>query len=74
MVADENPWAWMIEYDRRHVGTARLYNHVAIDRKAAYAVALNSSGLLGRGLGTEVTRSCLTSPSPRSLTGRVCTE
>ena len=40
MVADDNPWAWMIEYGGRHVGTARLYNSVPIDRKASYAVAL----------------------------------
>lgn len=59
IVADENPWAWMIQYDGRHVGTARLYNHVPIDRKASYAVGLNSSGLLGQGLGTEVTRLVL---------------
>jgi RimJ/RimL family protein N-acetyltransferase len=58
-VADENPWAWMIEYDGRHAGTARLHNHVPIDRKASYAVGLNSSGLLGQGLGTEVTRLVL---------------
>jgi RimJ/RimL family protein N-acetyltransferase len=59
MVTDENPWAWMIEFEGRHVGSARLYDHVQMDRKASYAVALNSSALLGQGLGTEVTRLVL---------------
>jgi RimJ/RimL family protein N-acetyltransferase len=67
MVADPNPWAWMIEYGGRHVGSARLHNHVPMDRKASYAIALNSSELLGQGLGTEVTRLVLDfafSPEP----------
>ena len=59
MVADESPWAWMIEFEGRHVGSARLYDHVPLDRKANYAVGLTSSALLGRGLGTEVTRLVL---------------
>lgn len=59
MASDRNPWAWMIEYESRHVGSARLFDHVALDRKARYAIGLNSSGLLGRGLGTEVTRLVL---------------
>jgi RimJ/RimL family protein N-acetyltransferase len=59
MVADDNPWAWMVEFEGRHIGSARLFDHVPVDRKASYAVALNSSALLGRGLGTEVTRLVL---------------
>jgi len=59
MATDENPWAWMIEHEGRHVGSVRLHNHVPLDRKASYAIGLNSSGLLGRGLGTEVTRLVL---------------
>jgi RimJ/RimL family protein N-acetyltransferase len=59
MVADDNPWGWMVEFEGRHVGSARLCDHVPVDRKANYAVALNSSALLGRGLGTEVTRLVL---------------
>ena len=59
LAADENPWAWMIEHEGSQVGTARLYNPVHVDRKATYAVALNSSAQLGQGLGTEVTRLVL---------------
>ena len=37
MVSDDNPWAWMIELEGHLVGSARLYDHVAVDRKASYA-------------------------------------
>ena len=45
---------WVVEEDLRLIGTARLHEFDA--GSAKYAVGLFDPALLGRGLGTEVTR------------------
>ena len=55
--ADAVPWA--IETTGTFVGTARLHSLDRQAKTAAYAVAILSPRLLGRGLGTETTRLVL---------------
>ena len=55
--ADALPWA--IETTGTFVGTARLHSLDRQAKTAAYAVAILSPRLLGRGLGTETTRLVL---------------
>ena len=54
-----HPHAWVIEYDGRFSGQARLDNVDLTDLRATYAVGLNRAELLGQGLGAEVTRLVL---------------
>ena len=57
--ADPNPLHWVVEYQGRFVGTARLHALRPDDRKARYAVGLLDAGVHGRGLGREVTMQVL---------------
>jgi RimJ/RimL family protein N-acetyltransferase len=52
------PLEWMIEYQGRWIGTARLTVNEP-DKKARYAVGIADISKLGKGLGTEVTRLVL---------------
>lgn len=51
--------AWVIEHEGRCIGEARLNWVNQQDRRALYAIGLQLPELLGRGLGTEVTRLVL---------------
>jgi [ribosomal protein S5]-alanine N-acetyltransferase len=53
-----HPLAWIIEFNNKCIGTARLTvtDH---DRRARYAVGIHDASKLGIGLGTEVTRLVL---------------
>jgi RimJ/RimL family protein N-acetyltransferase len=59
LTSDPNPLHWAIEVDGRFVGTARLHGLDETDRRARYAIGLLATDLLGRGIGTEVTRTLL---------------
>ncbi|MBD2848625.1 GNAT family N-acetyltransferase [Paenibacillus sp. IB182496] len=52
------PLEWAIEYEGRCIGQARLTVNEA-DKKATYAVGIFDSSLLGKGIGTDVTRAML---------------
>jgi ribosomal-protein-alanine N-acetyltransferase len=52
------PLMWMIEYDGRFIGIARLTVSEP-DKRARYAVGIADISKLGKGLGTEVTRLVL---------------
>lgn len=56
---DGGPHHWAIEVGERFVGTARLHEVDEADRRARYAVGLLDPGMLGQGLGREVTRCVL---------------
>jgi len=56
---DPNPLHWVIEYDGRFVGTARLHMLNQDDQSARYAVGLLDPTVLGRGVGTAVTELVL---------------
>lgn len=56
---DPNPFHWAIELEGRFVGTARLHALDEVDRGARYAVGLLDRDVLGKGVGTEVTRCVL---------------
>ena len=57
---DGDPLHWAVEHEGRFVGTARLHGVDPVDRRARYAVGLLDRDVLGRGLGTEVTRAVVT--------------
>jgi len=59
MTTNPNPYNWIIDVDGRHVGSCSLFNAVAIDRRAAYAIGIDEPSLLGQGLGREATRLVL---------------
>ena len=50
---------WIIEHEGRAVGVARLHAIDPRDQRARFAVGIYDPELLGRGLGTEVTRLVL---------------
>jgi RimJ/RimL family protein N-acetyltransferase len=52
---DAEPYAWMIEHEGRCIGTARLHDIDEEQSSARYAVGILDPGLLGQGLGREVT-------------------
>lgn len=54
-----DPLAWVIEYEGRCIGDARLHSLREQDAKATYAIGLQSPAFLGKGLGTEATRLVL---------------
>lgn len=53
-----NKYEWSIIYDGRFIGIVRLTVNEQ-DRNARYAVGIQDYALLGKGLGTEVTRLIL---------------
>jgi RimJ/RimL family protein N-acetyltransferase len=57
--ADPNPYRWVIEFDGRFAGTARLHSLDEHNRCARYAIGILDGALLGRGLGTKTTRVVL---------------
>ncbi len=50
---------WVIEYEGRCIGTARLHALDTFHRRARYAVGIFDPALWGQGLGTETTRLVL---------------
>lgn len=56
---EANPLHWAVEFEGDFIGTARLHQLNAPDRRARYAVGLLDAGRLGMGLGTEVTQAIL---------------
>ena len=50
---------WVVDAGSGFIGTAALHSFEDADRTAAYAVGLLAPGLLGHGLGTEITRLVL---------------
>lgn len=56
---ENEPIAWAIEVAGRFVGTTRLHSVNWRDRRASFAIGILDPDLLGRGLGTEVTRLVL---------------
>lgn len=52
------PLEWAVEYDGHCIGQARLTVDTQ-DRRARYAVGLFDATLLGKGLGTEMTKAIL---------------
>lgn len=59
VTADLNPLHWAVEFEARFIGTARLHDLDDTDQRARYAVGLLDRNVLGRGLGTEVTRAII---------------
>jgi len=57
--SDANPLHWAVEFEGYFIGTARLHQLNATDRRARYAVGLLDAGRLGMGLGAEVTQAIL---------------
>ncbi|APE43481.1 hypothetical protein BOO69_08690 [Sulfitobacter alexandrii] len=47
------PWAWVIEHKRRMIGALRLHSYEAHHGRAALAVGILDSKMLGKGLGTR---------------------
>jgi [ribosomal protein S5]-alanine N-acetyltransferase len=56
LVADANQYRWVIEFEGRFAGTARLHSLDVHNRSARYAIGILDAALLGRGLGTEWVR------------------
>lgn len=55
----ENEYAWIIEYNSRCIGSARLHHISETDRSAAYAIGIFDVSLLSKGIGSEVTKLVL---------------
>lgn len=56
---ERNPLHWMVEVEKRCVGTAQLHHLDEHSRRARYAIALFDGSAWNRGIGTEVTRLVL---------------
>lgn len=56
---DSDPFGWIIAWEGRCVGTARLHAFDEPNRRARYAIGLFSPLHRGRGIGTEATRFVL---------------
>jgi RimJ/RimL family protein N-acetyltransferase len=55
----ETPFAWILEYQGRCIGGARLHSLDETNRRARYAIGICDPGAWGLGLGTEATRLVL---------------
>ena len=58
--AVQEQYHWILEAEGRCIGTARLHEVDAENRRAKYAVGIFGPEFRGRGLGTEATRLVLT--------------
>ena len=54
-----DPYAWVIEFQGRFIGVARLHSLNEEDRRARYAVGIHDPMFVNKGLGTEVTELVL---------------
>lgn len=57
--AAEKEWAWIIEYEQRCIGIARLNDWDQANRRASYSIGIYAPSLWGQGLGSEATRLVL---------------
>jgi [ribosomal protein S5]-alanine N-acetyltransferase len=55
LVAEHNPYHWVVEHEGEFIGTARLHSFDESTGTARYAVGILDPDRLGIGLGTEVT-------------------
>lgn len=55
----DDPTFWIIEYDGRMVGSARLWNLDPFDHHAEYSIGILDPTLHGMGIGTSATRLLL---------------
>lgn len=51
-------YGWVIEFEKRMIGIARLANR-GVDGQLRYSVGIFDESLLGKGIGTKVTKSIL---------------
>ena len=51
----KNECAWIIEYNGKCIGSARLHHISETDRSATYAIGIFDVTLLSKGIGSEVT-------------------
>jgi ribosomal-protein-alanine N-acetyltransferase len=56
---EASPFAWMLEYQGRCIGRARLHSLSETDRRARYAIGICDPTVWGIGLGAEATRLVL---------------
>lgn len=54
-----DPHSWVIEWDGRCVGTARLHSQREVERRARYAIGLFDATVWNQGIGLEATRLVL---------------
>lgn len=52
-------YGWIIEYNSKCIGSARLHHVSEADRNATYAIGIFDDSLLSKGVGTEVTKLVL---------------
>lgn len=52
-------YGWIIEFQGKCIGTARLHNVSDADRSAAYAVGIFDMSNISKGIGTEATKLIL---------------
>lgn len=50
---EQEPWGWVIEFDKKCIGSIRLHTLNWADKRASLALGLLDEGLLGVGLGGE---------------------
>jgi ribosomal-protein-alanine N-acetyltransferase len=55
----DRPYSWVIDYEDRCVGVARLDSLDDLNRRARYAIGIFDRTLWGRGIGTEATKLVL---------------
>ncbi len=55
----KNECAWIIEYNGKCIGSARLHHISRTDRSATYAIGIFDVSLLSKGIGSEVTKLIL---------------
>lgn len=55
----EGPFVWALDVEGRLIGGCRLHSVEVADERARYAVGILDPELLGRGLGTEITKGVL---------------
>ena len=65
------PHTWVIDVDKRYVGTTRLHSINEQDRRARYAISIQDSTKRGQGVGTKVTKLILHYAFDRLLLHRV---
>lgn len=54
-----DPLRWMVEFEGRCIGSARLHRLSEQNRSSRYAIALFDTSIWNRGIGTEVTKLIL---------------